>query len=129
MRISIIVPVYNNSRDLKESLSALIASSPPSSEIIVVDDGSTDKSASVAAGMGVRVLRLPNNSGPAAARNHGARHAQGEILFFVDADLVVGPGAVRRVLRLFEEQPDITGMYHVAGQCLAGEVFLERLDR
>ena len=96
--ISIIVPVYNNPSDLRECLSALIASSCPRSEMIVVDDGSTDDTPSVATEMGVAVLRLAKNSGPSAARNYGVRHARGEIIFFVDADVVVMPGAVRPCL-------------------------------
>ena len=51
MRISIIVPVHNSSQDLIECLSALIESSSPGAEIIVVDDASTDESFSVAARM------------------------------------------------------------------------------
>ena len=73
--ISIIVPVYNNPRDLRECLSALIGLSCSGLEIIVVDDGSTDNTPSVAAGMGVAVLRLTKNSGPSAARNFGVRQA------------------------------------------------------
>src|SRR5918996_1041295 len=87
--ISIIVPVYNNPSDLRECLSAFRSTSCPDWEIIVVDDASTDDSSSVAARMGARVLRLAENMGPAAARNYGARHARGDILFFVDADVVV----------------------------------------
>src|SRR5262249_50067799 len=66
-------------------------------EIVVVDDASTDDSSTVASRLGARVFRLPANAGPAAARNHGARHASGDILFFVDADVVVGPDAIARV--------------------------------
>src|SRR5262247_1877469 len=90
--VSMIVPVYNNPQDLRECLSTLIASSCPGSEIIVVDDASTDDTASAAARMGARVIQLAKNSGPAAARNFGARHAHGDILLFVDADVVVAPG-------------------------------------
>jgi GT2 family glycosyltransferase len=110
-RISIIVPAHNNPQDLRECLSALIASAPPSSEIIVVDDASTDDTPAVAARMGVRVLRLAKNSGPAAARNYGARHAAGDILFFVDADVVVAPGAVSHVVGVFEERPDLAAVF------------------
>src|SRR5262245_24032856 len=70
--ISIIVPAYNNPQDLFESLAALKASAWPGSELIVVDDASTDDIASVAGRMGVRVLRLATNSGPAAARKCGS---------------------------------------------------------
>jgi glycosyltransferase involved in cell wall biosynthesis len=105
------VPVHNNARDLRECLSALVASSCPGLEIIVVDDASTDGSSDVAAEMGVRVLQLVKNSGPSSARNYGARHAQGEILFFVDADIVVMPGAVSRVAKVFEEHPDVDAVF------------------
>ncbi len=109
--VSIIVPVYNSPRELHECLLALKASSPPQAEIIVVDDASTDETPSVAARMGVRVLRLPRNSGPAAARNAGARHARGDILFFVDADVVVAPGAVSRVVKVLEEHPEVAAVF------------------
>jgi GT2 family glycosyltransferase len=109
--ISIIVPAYNKPQDLLECLVALIASSCLSSEIIVVDDASTDDIASVAARMGVHLLRLATNSGPAAARNYGARHARGDILFFVDADVVVTPEAVSRVAEVFEAHPDLAAIF------------------
>ena len=111
MRISIIVPVYNNAKDLPECLSALVGSSCPTSEIIVVDDGSTDDTPIVADRMGVNVIRLGENSGVAAARNCGARHARGEILFFVDADVVVAPGAVERVVKVFEDNPELSAVF------------------
>ena len=111
IRVSIIVPVHNNPQDLRKCLSALTAPSDAESEVIVVDDASTDDTPAVAARMGVRVLRLAQNSGPAAARNHGARLAQGEILFFVDADVVVAPGAVGRVAKAFEEHPDVAAIF------------------
>jgi len=110
MRVSIIVPVYNSAVELRECLSAL-TSAGPDSEIIVVDDASTDESAAVAAAMGATVHRLPRNSGPSAARNQGARHARGDILFFVDADLVVMPGAVARVLALFDADPGLSAVF------------------
>jgi glycosyltransferase involved in cell wall biosynthesis len=89
----------------------LLESSSAGSEIIVVDDGSTDESASVARDMGVRVLRLERNSGPSAARNYGARQARGDIIFFVDADVVVMRGAVSRVVKMFNEHPEIGAIF------------------
>jgi glycosyltransferase involved in cell wall biosynthesis len=59
MRLSIIVPVYNNPRDLRECLTALTASAGPDSEIIVVDNASTDGTPSVAVQMGVCILAWP----------------------------------------------------------------------
>lgn len=111
VRLSVIIPVYNAARDLHECLSALVNSSHTGVEIMVVDDGSTDDTSIVARQVGVQVFRLEKNSGPAAARNHGARYAQGEILFFVDADVVVAPGLVSRVLPIFEERPEIAAVF------------------
>src|SRR5438445_13200502 len=111
MLISIIGPVYNKAKDLPECLSALVGLGCPTAEIIVVDDGSTDDTAIVADRMGVNVIRLGENSGVAAARNCGARHAGGEILFFVDADVVVAPGAVERVVKVFEDNPELSAVF------------------
>src|SRR5262245_15392063 len=103
--VSVIVPVYNNSKDLKECLSAIRASSCPNTEMIVVDDASTDDTWSTAIGLGVHPLQLVQNSGVAAARNYGARHARGEIVFFVDADVVIPLAAIKRVMQVFEGNP------------------------
>jgi len=118
--ISIIVPVHNNPRDLRLCLGALRTAITPDSEILVVDDGSTDDTASVAAGMGLRVVTLTRNSGPAAARNHGAGRARGAILFFVDADVVIAPGAIERVRRFFADHPEhaaVFGSYDARPGC------------
>jgi len=111
IKISVIVPVYNNPRDLQDCLSALLRSSGGDCEIIVVDDASTDGTSSVAERMGVMVLRLTQNSGPAAARNFGAIHARGEVLFFVDADVVVAPGTLERVLKVMENDSELAAVF------------------
>jgi glycosyltransferase involved in cell wall biosynthesis len=109
--ISVVVPAYNNPKDLRECLVALLADTSSGSEIIVVDDASTDSTASVAREMGVGVLQLEKNSGPAAARNYGAKHARGLILFFVDADVIIAPQALGRVEGVFREQPDLAAVF------------------
>ncbi|MFJ5222389.1 glycosyltransferase family 2 protein [Streptomyces sp. NPDC088400] len=98
--VSIIVPNYNYERTLGLCLSAIQDQSYPKTEIIVVDDCSTDGSVAVAERFGVPVLRTPGNSGVAAARNLGARQARGEVLFFVDSDVALAPDAVANAVAL-----------------------------
>ena len=105
--ISIIIPVHNGSKYLNQCLDALTVSSYQSYEIIVVDDASTDDSAEISRKKGVTVLQLPHQSGPAAARNYGAQKAQGDILFFVDSDVVVQRETIARVADNFQNNQDI----------------------
>src|SRR5215472_13389145 len=100
-QVSIIVPVCNNPGDLEQCLSALVDSNYTNTEILVVDDASrTDESRQIATRMGARVLVLETNAGPSSARNYGASRATGDILFFVDADVVITPDAVGRVVEV-----------------------------
>lgn len=111
MGISIIVPVHDNARELADCLRALGVPAPPGCELVVVDDASSDGSAAVADALGVRVIRLPRNLGAAAARNHGARTTEGEILFFVDSDVVVDADAVARVRATLETRGDLAAVF------------------
>lgn len=84
--ISVIIPVYNGERFLAEAIRSVLEQTLPPDEIIVVDDGSTDGSATVAAQHeGVCVLQQLNR-GPGAALNLAIEHASGQLLAFLDAD-------------------------------------------
>jgi glycosyltransferase involved in cell wall biosynthesis len=85
--ITAIVPAYNAARFLPSAIHSLRCQKYEPMEIIVIDDGSTDDTASVIQGLGedIRCVRQAN-AGPAAARNHGLRLARGEFVAFLDAD-------------------------------------------
>lgn len=110
-RLSIIVPAFNNGNYLAPCLAALRDGLQTAAELIVVDDASTDETPAVAVAAGACVLRMPRNGGPGAARNHGAAHATGDVLLFVDADVVVAPGALARVERAFVDDPDLGALF------------------
>jgi hypothetical protein len=95
--VTVIMPVYNGSSTLRQSLEPLLTMRRKGeiAEIIVVDDGSTDASAAIAADAGVTVLESGGRLGPGGARNVGAAAAKGEILWFVDADVVVHADGAR----------------------------------
>ena len=100
---SIIVPVRDGAAFLAESLPALVASAGEDAEVIVCDDGSRDGSASVAAAHGALVIPHPVPTGPAAARNRGARGTRGRILVFVDADVRVHADTIPRLRRALDD--------------------------
>ena len=91
MKLSVIVPVKDGEDYLRRTLPALVTALPADAELIVSDDGSCDASAAVARENGARVILHPEITGPAAARNRGARAAHGELLVFLDADVRVHP--------------------------------------
>lgn len=105
--ISVIVPVYNGGPSFRTCLKSLTAVVRPPDEIIVVADGDTDGSAHLADRFGVRVLRLAKRGGPARARNAGARIAQNDLLFFVDADVAVHADTLDQVRDTFRREPDL----------------------
>ena len=108
-RVSIVVPAYNNAIELSRCLEALSRLHVPPAEIFVVDDGS-DKRLAVDESR-ARLLRVERNGGPAGARNRGAREASGEILLFVDSDVVLAPDATARVVDKFRQDPDLGAVF------------------
>jgi glycosyltransferase involved in cell wall biosynthesis/uncharacterized membrane protein YbhN (UPF0104 family) len=107
--ISVVIPAYNSADTLPACLQALQAQTFPSDryEIIVVDDGSTDRTAEIAQQHGVKLIHQPN-AGPAAARNRAAQAARGEILLFTDADCEPFPDWIERMLEPFHN-PQVMG--------------------
>ncbi|WP_438482691.1 glycosyltransferase family 2 protein [Oleiharenicola lentus] len=105
--VSIIIPCYNAERWLAQTLESALAQSWPHKEIILVDDGSTDRSLEVAqkfSGASVQIV-AQKNSGASAARNHGLRLARGEFIQFLDADDLISPDKIEVQLALLETKP------------------------
>jgi cellulose synthase/poly-beta-1,6-N-acetylglucosamine synthase-like glycosyltransferase len=99
--VTVLVPAYNEEAGIEATVRSLIASTHPYLQIIVVDDGSTDRTAELAEGIGdprVTVIRQPN-SGKAAALNNGLARAMHDIVVMVDADTVFEPDAVYQLIQ------------------------------
>jgi glycosyltransferase involved in cell wall biosynthesis len=108
--ISAIVPCFDGASDLAGAVESLREQEVPGLEIIIVDDASRDDSAAVGAGLAarhpeVRLIRLPVNRGPAAARNAGLRQARGDLVCFLDVDDRYAPRALARLRRALAERP------------------------
>ena len=101
--LSVVVPVRDGAAYLADALPVLRAAIGEDTELIVCDDGSRDGSGQVAVGFGALVLRHDRSAGPAAARNHGARAARGDVLVFLDADVRVHPDTIARLRRALDD--------------------------
>lgn len=100
--ISVVIPVRNGSRTLDACLQAACAAALPDNEVVVVDDGSTDDTASILARHPCRTVRLERQRGASAARNTGAAAARGDTLFFTDADCLLGTATLQRTAAALE---------------------------
>jgi glycosyltransferase involved in cell wall biosynthesis len=122
LRLSVVIPVYNGASTIGSLLDSLLSQRDTRCEIIVVDDCSTDSTATVLriyANRGVTCLRTARNSGPAAARNLGAAGAAGDTLLFFDSDDVPSPVLLPTVLATLEAYPDAAfGGYLLAEQLM-----------
>ena len=109
--ISVIVPVRNGSEYIDKCLGAIMGSNYEKYETIVVDDASNDNTIDIVRESGVKIVALDKKSGPAAARNKGAHEAGGDIVLFIDADVVVNPDTLGRIAKVFEENPEIAAVF------------------
>ena len=95
VRISVVIPAYNAARFLPRCLASVFAQTLKPDEVIVVDDGSTDDTAALAAALGARVISRPNG-GLSAARNTGIQNASSEWIALLDADDLWAPEKLER---------------------------------
>ena len=109
MCFSIIIPVYNKEKGIKETINSILNQSYTDYEVVVVDDGSTDDSISVIHSIKSNKIHVykQENSGPSAARNRGIREAKGEWILFLDADDELEPDALKTFNRLIKQSPEI----------------------
>jgi glycosyltransferase involved in cell wall biosynthesis len=100
-RVSVVMPVYNAETTLAECLTRLYNSSFGDFEVVLVDDGSTDQTRVIARNFPVRIVNTSGRVGPAAARNLGARVAEGELLVFIDSDVMIRADTLGQVVERF----------------------------
>lgn len=118
-KVSVIIPVYNGEKYIAEAIDSVLAQTYPAHEIIVVDDGSTDRTREIVNSYSVmrtasceNALRTTHdairyiyqpNKGPAAARNSGIKEAKGEYIAFLDSDDVWMPEKLEKEIRLITD--------------------------
>lgn len=123
--VSIIVPAYNAEKYLKRALESIFLQTYKNIEIIVVDDGSADRTGEIArffAEKGARYIRQ-ENKGVAAARNTGIRTANGEYIAFLDADDMYAPEKIAKEVKFLKDHPEFDLVY-----CNTKHFFEEKPD-
>ncbi len=112
IRISLVIPFYNSESTLPPLLESMRHQTiaPHEYEIIMVDDGSTDRSAQLVTANPQIILLTQTNSGPGAARNLGTSRAQGRVIAYTDSDCVLPPTFLQDHIELHEREPTIAGL-------------------
>lgn len=108
-KISVIIPVYNGEKFIEECLSSILKQTKKPDEIIVVDDGSKDKTIDIVKRFKKVKLLKQEHKGPAAARNLGAKKAKGELLLFIDADCKADEKWIEEMIKPFKNK-EIVGV-------------------
>lgn len=106
--VSVVIPAYNSADYIAETLKSVIQQDYPMVEVIVVDDGSTDRTREVVADIKsdrVRYIYQQNSGGPSGPRNTGIQHAQGKYVAFLDSDDIMLPGKLQRAVDLLDREP------------------------
>lgn len=109
--LSVVIPAFNSESTIAQCLASLLESLTPHTEVIVVDDASTDGTAAIVSRFPCKLISLRENAGPAHARNAGALHAKGDLLFFLDADIVIAPDTLSLILRSFDDDPGLAALF------------------
>jgi glycosyltransferase involved in cell wall biosynthesis len=106
-KVSILIPAYNAEAWIAETIQSALDQTWPNCEIIIIDDGSTDRTMAIAQGFShdrITVLTQPNQ-GAAAARNHALRLASGQYIQFLDADDLLAPNKIAQQVQLLQNSP------------------------
>ena len=110
LKVSVIVPCFNDEKSIGECIKSLLAQDQPVHEVIVVDDQSTDQSTREIQNHPVKYLRTSNRSGAGGARAFGAEAATGEILAFIDSDCRAPSDWSLKIQAAFSKDPGLGGL-------------------
>lgn len=119
--ISVIIPVYNREQYLAEAIESVFAQTYPAIELIVVDDGSVDRSAEVAQRYPL-IYHFQPNGGMSAARNAGVALATGTFLAFLDSDDIWVADKLSKQMAAFKADPDLEAVFGYAQNFYSPEV-------
>ena len=130
MRVSVLIAAYNAEAHIAEAVDSVLSQSHAPDEVIVVDDGSTDRTRAILQGFGNSVVCLSQrNSGQAAALNRALATATGDLLGFCDADDLWTPRKLEWQMSLLEASGEIDAVFGRVRQFVSAEVPEEQQER
>jgi len=126
--ISVVIPVYNGEKFIKEAIGNVLSQNYPALEIIVVDDGSTDSTRKIIESLGIDLRYIiKENGGPSSARNRGITEASGEFIAFLDVDDLWPENNLNLLLSKMHSEPELK-VVHGYGQLLKINEFTGKWD-
>ncbi len=126
-KISVIIPAYNAEKTISATVESVLKQTLPPYEVIVVNDGSKDRTQEIVEAMGERVILInQSNSGVSAARNNGLAHAEGEWVAFLDSDDVWHPTKLQKQADFLLEHADLHWCATRFYRCAVSEKSLSR---
>jgi glycosyltransferase involved in cell wall biosynthesis len=130
MRVSVVIAAYNSEAYIAEAIESVLGQTLPPSEVIVIDDGSTDGTSGILARFADRITALTQtNSGQAVAVNKGLAMARGELIGFCDADDLWTARKLELQLALLERNSDVEAVFGKVQQFVSPEVPEDQRER
>ena len=112
IKVSVIIPVYNGAKFIKNAIDSVIDQTNQNFEIIVIDDGSTDNTPNILKGYGDKIrYNTQENKGQAHAINQGLEMSEGEYIAYLDSDDMYYPEKLEEQLKYFYNHPDVSLVY------------------
>ncbi len=124
-RVTVVIPFHRRLSQLERSLAAA-RRSMPSAELLVAADGAREDCHPLAESLGASVVVVDGPQGPAVARNRAAARATGDILVFVDADVVAAPDSIPALCQYLDEHPEVAAVFGAYDEEPAESGFMSR---
>lgn len=108
--ISIVIAAYNAESTIRECLESIYSSSYKNYEVLLANDGSSDSTVRLAREFPCRILSLSENKGMFYAKDYGARKAKGDLIYFIDSDIVIYKDTLQKTVNIFTKHPTISAV-------------------